>query len=60
MKINSLHSLRMETERLQYKKRVDREKFMTELKLLKFHFIEFLVKEVVALFKGDSEGKKSK
>jgi hypothetical protein len=50
----------METERLQYKKRVDREKFLTELKLLKFHFIEFLVKEVVALFKGDSEGKKSK
>ena len=55
MKINNLESLRMETDRLRYKRKVDREKFVTELKLLRFHLMEFLVKEVIGLFKSDKD-----
>ena len=55
MKINSLESLRMETERLRYKRKVDREKFVTELKLLRFQFIEFTVKEVIGIFRPEKD-----
>ena len=59
MKINNLKSLRMETDRLRYKIRVDREKFATELKLLRFHMIEFVITEIVRLFKGNGGEKES-
>lgn len=53
MKISNLESLRIETDRLRYKRKVDREKFVTELKLLRFHLIELLVREVIGIFKPD-------
>ena len=59
MKINNLSKLRMETDRLKYKIQVDKEKLVTELKLLRFHLFEFVIKEVIGLFKGDTREKES-
>jgi hypothetical protein len=56
MKINNLASLRRETERLEYKVKVDVSKLKTDFQLLRYQFIEFAIKEVVGLFKK-SEGK---
>lgn len=51
MKINNLSSLRRETERLEYKLKVDKSKIKTELQLLRFQIIEYALKEVIGLFK---------
>lgn len=55
MKINNLKSLRIETDHLNYKLKVDKEKIITEIKLLRYHFIEYALKEVVRLFKRDTK-----
>ena len=51
MKINNLASLRRETERLEYKVKVDISKLKTDFTLLRYQLIEFSIKEVVGLFK---------
>ncbi len=51
MKINNLASLRRETERLEYKVKVDISKLKTDFQLLRYQLIEFSIKEVVGLFK---------
>lgn len=51
MKINNLSGLRRETERLEYKLKVDKSKIKTELQLLRFQIIEYALKEVIGLFK---------
>jgi len=53
MKINDLKSLRIETERLQYKIKVDKELLITETKLLKYRLFEDALKALTALFKRD-------
>lgn len=55
MKINSLSGLRRETERLEYKLKVDKSKIKTELQLLRFHIIEYALKEVIGLFKKSAK-----
>ena len=59
MKITSLKSLKMETERIRFKVRMDKEKIVTELKLLKYHLIEQAIKEVSGLFKGETRKEES-
>ncbi len=51
MKINNLASLRRETERLEYKVKVDISKMKTDFQLLRYQLIEFTFKEVLGLFK---------
>ena len=51
MKINSLASLRRETERLEYKLKVDKSKVKTDFQLLRFQFIEYALKEIIGLFR---------
>ena len=51
MKINNLASLRRETERLEYKVKVDLSKMKTDFQLLRYQLIEFTFKEVLGLFK---------
>lgn len=51
MKINNLSGLRRETERLEYKLKVDKSKIKTELQLLRFQIIEYALKEVIGLLK---------
>ena len=51
MKITNLASLRRETERLEYKLKVDKSKLKTDFKLLRFNIFEFAFKEVVGIFK---------
>ena len=51
MKINSLASLRRETERLEYKIKVDKSKLKTDFQLLRFQIIEYAFKELLGLFK---------
>ena len=51
MKINNLASLRRETERLEYKVKVDVIKLKTDFQLLRYQLLEFAIKEVVGLFK---------
>lgn len=51
MKINNLASLRRETERLEYKVKVDISKMKTDFQLLRYQLIEFTFKEVMGLFK---------
>ena len=51
MKISNLASLRLETERLEYKVKVDVSKLKTDFQLLRYQLIEFTIKEVVGLFK---------
>jgi len=59
MKINNLASLRRETERLEYKVKVDISKMKTDFQLLRYQLIEFGIKEVVGLFKkSDNKEKK--
>lgn len=59
MKITSLKSLKMETERMRFKIRMDKDKIVTEVKLLKYHLIEQAVKEVAVLFKGEKRKEES-
>ena len=59
MKITSLKSLKMETERMRFKIRMDKDKIVTEVKLLKYHLIEQAVKEVAGLFKGEKHKEES-
>ena len=51
MKINNLASLRRETERLEYKVKVDISKLKTDFQLFRYQLIEFTIKEVLGLFK---------
>ena len=51
MKINNLASLRRETERLEYKIKVDASKLKSEFQLLRYQLIELVIKEVAGLFK---------
>ena len=55
MKINNLAGLRRETERLEYKLKVDKSKLKTDFQLLRFQIIEYALKEVVGLFKKSPE-----
>ncbi|MEA1897678.1 MAG: hypothetical protein U9N53_08455 [Bacteroidota bacterium] len=47
----------METERIRFKIRMDKEKIVTEVKLLRYRLFEHLVKEVTGLFKGEKAKK---
>jgi hypothetical protein len=58
MKINNLASLRRETERLEYKVKVDISKLKTDFQLLRYQLIEFSIKEVVGLFKKSADKEK--
>ena len=58
MKINNLASLRRETERLEYKMKVDVSKLKTDFQLLRYKLIEFTFKEVLGLFKKSAEKEK--
>jgi len=58
MKINNLASLRRETERLEYKVKVDISKMKTDFQLLRYQLIEFGIKEVVGLFKKSDDKEK--
>ncbi|KPL11265.1 MAG: hypothetical protein AMS23_07540 [Bacteroides sp. SM1_62] len=51
MKINNLASLRRETERLEYKVKVDVSKLKTDFQLLRYQLLEFTIKEIIGLFK---------
>ena len=51
MKINNLASLRRETERLEYKLKIDKSKLKTDFQLLRFQIIEYALKEVIGLFR---------
>jgi hypothetical protein len=51
MKINNLASLRRETERLEYKIKVDASKLKSEFQLLRYQLVELAIKEVAGLFK---------
>ena len=58
MKINNLASLRRETERLEYKVKVDISKLKTDFQLLRYQLLEFAIKEVVGLFKKSEDKEK--
>jgi hypothetical protein len=58
MKINNLASLRRETERLEYKVKVDIGKLRTDFQLLRYQLIEFAIKEVAGLFKKSTDKEK--
>ena len=58
MKINNLANLRRETERLEYKTKVDISKLKTDLQLLRYQLIEFTIQEVLGLFKKSAEKEK--
>ena len=58
MKINNLAGLRRETERLEYKVKVDMSKMKTDFQLLRYQLIEFSIKEVVGLFKKSDNKEK--
>ena len=58
MKINKLADLRRETERLEYKVKVDIIKVKTDFQLLRYQLIEFAIKEVAGLFKKPTEKEK--
>lgn len=55
MKINNLAGLRRETDRLEYKLKVDKSKLKTDFQLLRFQIIEYALKEVIGLFKKSPE-----
>ena len=59
MKITSLKSLQMETERIRFKIKMDKEKIVTDVKLLKYQLIEHTIKEVATLFKGEKHKEES-
>ena len=58
MKINKLADLRRETERLEYKVKVDISKVKTDFQLLRYQLIEFAIKEVAGLFKKPADKEK--
>ncbi|MEE9461855.1 MAG: hypothetical protein V3V53_08490 [Bacteroidales bacterium] len=58
MKINNLASLRRETERLEYKVKVDVRKLKTDFQLLRYQLLESAIKEVVGLFKKSEDKEK--
>ena len=59
MKINNLASLRRETERLEYKIRVDASKLKTDFQLLRYELMEQGIKAVAGLFKKTENKQKS-
>lgn len=59
MKIRDLKSLRAETERLDYKMKVDQQKIITDIKLLRYDFLDAVWKGFTGLFKRDSGKKES-
>ncbi len=58
MKINNLASLRRETERLEYKVKVDVRKLKTDFQLLRYQLLESAIKEVVGFFKKSEDKEK--
>jgi hypothetical protein len=58
MKINNLASLRQETERLEYKVKVDVSKLKTDFQLLRYQLLEFAIKEIAGLFKKSEDKEK--
>ena len=58
MKINKLADLRRETERLEYKVKVDISKVKTDFQLLRYQLIEIAIKEITGLFKKSSDKEK--
>jgi hypothetical protein len=58
MKINNLASLRRETERLEYKLKVDKSRLKTDFQLLRYEIIEYLLKEFIGLFRKSEPEKK--
>jgi len=58
MKISNLASLKRETERLEYKVKVDISKLKTDFQLLRYQLIEFTIKEVVGFFKKSEDKEK--
>jgi len=58
MKINNLASLRRQTERLEYKLKVDIGKLKTDIRLLRYQLIEFAIREIVGLFKKPDDKEK--
>jgi hypothetical protein len=58
MKIDSLKSLRMEIERLDYKLKVDREKLVSDIKLLRYRILEDILKGITGVFKRDIKKRK--
>jgi hypothetical protein len=55
MKIHNLASLRRETERLEYKLKVDTGKLKTEFQLLRYQLLEFTIREILGLFKNPED-----
>lgn len=55
MKIDNLAALRQETERLEYKIKVDSSKLKTEFQLLRYEIIEWTIREIAGLFKRSGE-----
>ncbi len=51
MKINNLAGLRRETERLEYKLKVDKSKLRTDFQMLRFQILGYALKEVIGLFR---------
>jgi hypothetical protein len=58
MKIDSLKSLRMEIERLDYKLKVDREKLVSDIKLLRYRILEDILRGITGVFKRDTKKRK--
>lgn len=58
MKINKLADLRRETERLEYKVKVDISKVKTDFQLLRYQLIELAIKEITGLFKKSADKEK--
>jgi hypothetical protein len=58
MKINNLASLRQETERLEYKLKVDKSRLRTDFQLLRYEIIEYALKEFIGLFRKSEPEKK--
>jgi hypothetical protein len=57
MKINNLAGLRRETERLEYKLKVDKSKLKTDFQLLRFQILGYALKEVIGLFRRSPSDK---
>ena len=58
MKISNLASLKRETERLEYKVKVDISKLKTDFQLLRYQLLELTIKEVLGLFKKSADKEK--
>ena len=51
MKINNLSSLRTEIRQLSYKSKLNKEKMISEIKLLPYHLIKELLKNLDTIFR---------